>query len=136
MKMHIKITCGSFCLRISGISHKCNQLSGMNLVSDGKSLCIIRQMCIVEICSMRTPDSDTVTPKFQPAHLLYGSITDTDYRVIPPLIDICHNITAFMSSVSAISAALHPGISKSHFFLFVPDGIRNRKIDNVRPDTF
>ena len=60
--------------------------------------CILRQMGIIKICTGRTPDSDPVAAKTEPAYIFHNAVGHTVDRIYAPHIFRCHDIGSLMSA--------------------------------------
>lgn len=89
-----------------------------------------------KICTGRTPDSDPVAAKTEPAYIFHNAVGHTVDRIYAPHIFRCHDIGSLMSAVAAKSPALHPAIFKYNVIFRFSCDLSHRKTQKVTPDAF
>jgi len=134
--MDCKIPGRALHIAVTGVTHKAEKCARRYCFTDLKVFCILRQMGIIKICTGRTPDSDPVAAKTEPAYIFHNAVGHTVDRIYAPHIFRCHDIGSLMSAVAAKSPALHPAIFKYNVIFRFSCDLSHRKTQKVTPDAF
>ena len=90
-------------------------------------------MRIIKTGSGRTADADAVPAEAKPSHIFHDSVGYAVYGIDASLVHRSHNITAFMSPLTAKVPALHPAVCKAHSRIPVGGHRPDRKTFQIVP---
>ena len=131
--MHRKVAGGSRNIAVTGIPHIAQMGACKDCLPNFKLLRILRQMRIIKIGSGRTADADAVPAEAKPSHIFHDSVGYAVYGIDASLVHRSHNITAFMSPLTAKVPALHPAVCKAHSRIPIGGHRPDRKTFQIVP---
>ena len=119
---------------VAGISHISQNLACTDRIPLLKFFLILREMGIVKIASMRSTDSNSVSPQRKPAYFFHSSGCHGNHRIKAGNIFLSKNVTAFVDTGSSKISGRTKGVRIiKRFCSICPISGRYRKYFQVFP---